>query len=166
MTAHVNDEHYQGSTLKPCPFCGCKLVHDHGDRVRCGGCHASTYGCDRHTAAYRWNIRAPQPLANTERLDRAYSERNALVIAFAKAAVALGWKAGRGFDSDPSKAWDDDWRHVVYVELPDGRQASWHMSPAEVPLLDGLPTYEGGWDGTFLARDPLWCQFDALVRVG
>lgn len=148
--------------LRPCPFCGAKYIHDLVERVQCGGCHASAFACDRHTAAYRWNNRSPEPAVLTDRLDRAYSERNSLVIAFVKAAVALGWNAGRGFDSDPAKQWDDDWRHVVYVELPDGRQVSWHISPAEVPFLDGLPEFKGQWDGTFVARDPLWCEF----RIG
>src|SRR3546814_10287693 len=49
--------------------------------------------------------------------------------------------------------------HVLYVDLPDGRQVSWHMSPSEVPLLEGIPNYQGTWNGTFLAREPGWCQF-------
>ncbi len=96
-----------------------------------------------------------------DRLDRAYAERNALAIAFAKAALAAGWRAGRGYDDDQSKDWAPQWRHVVYVDLPDGRQVSWHMAPAEVELLDRLPQYAGEWNGEFTARDPSWCRFDA-----
>lgn len=95
-----------------------------------------------------------------ERLSRAYSERNALAIAFARAAIAAGWPAGRGFDADASKDWDDDWRHVIYADLPNGAQVSWHVSPDEIAMIDGLPEYGGKWDGTFVARDPSWCQFD------
>jgi len=96
-----------------------------------------------------------------DRLDRAYAERNALAIAFAKAALAAGWRAGRGYDDDQSKDWAPQWRHVVYVDLPDGRQVSWHMAPTEVELLDRLPQYAGEWNGEFTARDPSWCRFDA-----
>lgn len=104
-----------------------------------------------------------QPVAAQlgDRLDRAYAERNALAIAFAKAALAAGWRAGRGYDDDQSKDWAPEWRHVVYVDLPDGRQVSWHMAPAEVELLDRLPQYAGEWNGEFTARDPFWCRFDA-----
>lgn len=90
------------------------------------------------------------------RLTRAYAERNALAVAFAKAALAAGWKAGRGFDDDPKKDRTPKWRHVLYVDLPTGEQVSWHMSPTEVHLLDGLPEYSGRWDGTFIARNPDW----------
>src|SRR3546814_5309162 len=69
-----------------------------------------------------------------------------LAIALVRAALAAGWNAGRGFDADTSKDWDDAWRHVLYVDLPDGRQVSWHMSPSEVPLLEGIPNYQGTWN--------------------
>ncbi len=85
-----------------------------------------------------------------------YSQRNELAIAFAKMAILAGFNAGRGFDSDESKQWDDEWRHVVYVDLPDGRQVSWHVSPDCVPLLEGLPQYDGKWDGSFVAREFGW----------
>lgn len=88
-----------------------------------------------------------------------YTQRNALVVAFCKMAAARGWPAGRGVDNDPTKDWDDDWRHVVYVDLPSGEQVSWHMAPSEVHLLDGLPEYQGVWDGTFVARDPNWVKW-------
>jgi len=86
------------------------------------------------------------------RVDRAYSERNYSVIMAARMALALGLKAGRGIDGN--EEWDMEWRHVVYIQFPDGAQASWHISPAEVPLLDGLPEFDGEWDGTFLSRSP------------
>lgn len=89
-----------------------------------------------------------------DRLNRAYSERAALSGAFAKTALQLGWKVGRGIDT---KEPDAAWRHVLYVELPDGRQVSWHFAPSDFHLLEGLPTYEGEWDGNFTGRDPSWC---------
>lgn len=100
------------------------------------------------------------------RLDRAYAERNALAVAFAKAALAAGWTAGRGYDADPTKDWTPEWRHVIYVDLPDGRQVSWHLAPAQVPLLEGLPEYPGRWNGTFVARDPDWALLLPVLAGG
>jgi len=93
------------------------------------------------------------------RLNNAYSQRNALAIAFAKAALAAGWKAGRGYDNNPEKGWDPEWLHVVYVDLPNGQQVSWHMGPDDVKFLDQLPQYDGEWDGTAIGRDTSWCEF-------
>ncbi|UZZ64553.1 hypothetical protein [Curvibacter phage PCA1] len=87
-----------------------------------------------------------------------YTQRNELAVAFAKAALAAGWLAGRGFDDDKTKDWGDEWRHVVYVALPDGQQVSWHIAPTELHLLDGLPQFTRGWDGTYLGRTPGWSK--------
>ena len=88
-------------------------------------------------------------------LDKVYTQRNELAVAFAKAALAAGWPAGRGFD--PVEA-TDGWGHVVYVDLPDGSQVSWHIAPSEVHLLGGLPEYPGRWDGKFTGHTPGWSQ--------
>lgn len=97
--------------------------------------------------------------------DSVYTQRNALAIGFAKAAIAAGWNAGRGYDDCPEKGWDEGWRHVVYVDLPDGRQVSWHVGPDVVHLLDGLPQYNGKWDGTSHGKDPSWCDFPCKPGV-
>lgn len=85
-----------------------------------------------------------------------YAQRNELAVAFCKAAIAAGWRAGRGFDDDKSKDWEPEWRHVVYVALPEGQQVSWHIAPTELHLLEGIPEFDGKWDGTFLGRTPGW----------
>lgn len=90
-------------------------------------------------------------------MDSIYSDRNRLAIAFVRMAVELGWNAGRGLDT--GKEWEPEWCHVLYVDLPDGRQVSWHMSPDEIPLLEGIPQYTGKWDGTFVGRSKDWCTF-------
>ena len=89
-----------------------------------------------------------------EQLDNVYSERNELAVAFAKAALAAGWKAGKGADPNATP----DWGNVVYVDLPSGYQVSWHIAPRDVALLNDLPVYEGEWDGTFLGRVPGWTK--------
>lgn len=87
-------------------------------------------------------------------LDEVYAQRNELAVAFAKAALAAGWRAGRGLD--PKGA--DGWGHVVYVDLPDGAQVSWHIAPSEAYLLDEMPEYSGKWDGKFTGRKAGWSK--------
>lgn len=93
------------------------------------------------------------------KLDQIYSERNACAIAAAKFAVAAGLNAGRGFDPRSDAAFDGGWGHVVYIDLPGGKQVSYHIHPDQVHLLEGLPEYVKKWDGTYLGRDPEWAGF-------
>lgn len=90
------------------------------------------------------------------RVDYAYAQRNALAVAFVKMALLQGWPAGRGIDGKVEN--DMEWRHVVYVDLPNGSQVSWHMSPDCVYLLDGLPCYRGEWNGEFTATSVDWIK--------
>lgn len=91
-----------------------------------------------------------------DKLNNAYSQRNALAVAFVKMALLLGWPAGRGIDGREEN--DMEWRHVVYVDLPNGDQVSWHMSPDDVNLLDGLPCYRGEWNGQWTAKAVDWVK--------
>jgi hypothetical protein len=86
-----------------------------------------------------------------------YSERNRLAAAFARMALAAGFKAGKGGDSDETK-WP-----VVYVETPKG-QVSWHIASHDADILKGLPDYEGRWDGTWRARYADWCRWPRKAR--
>lgn len=84
--------------------------------------------------------------AENERLraqkDGAYSERNKLVVAISKL-----FPASLERHPDEDKEWEDDWRWVVYIDLPAG-QASWHLHDSEVPQFDHLPRKMGrAWDG-------------------
>lgn len=85
-----------------------------------------------------------------QRLNRAYSERAIASVLFAKMALCLGYAAGVG--KDDNHDWDDCWRVVLYVDLPEG-QISWHIAPNDQHLLAGLPEYKGKWDGKFTSRD-------------
>lgn len=89
-----------------------------------------------------------------DQINELYRQRNNLAIAFCKAALAAGRKAGRGIDT--SKDDGDPWENVVYVVLPGDTQVSWHTAPSEVHLLDGIPEFEGNWDGAFTARNKNW----------
>ncbi len=88
-------------------------------------------------------------------LDAVYSQRNELVVALAKLTIATGGMAGRGIDSNEE---NPEWAHVVYIDLPDGTQVSWHMAPEDIHLLDGLPPYPCEWDGSFVGRTKGWTK--------
>lgn len=90
------------------------------------------------------------------RVNAVYLQRNELAVAFVKLTLLAGGVAGRGRDDKLET--DADWSHVVYANLPNGRQVSWHMSPDALPLLEGLPQYAGVWDGSFIARGTGWSR--------
>ncbi len=72
----------------------------------------------------------------------AYAERNKLVAALSKLFPS---SLERHPESDT--AWEDDWRWIVFVDLPTG-QASWHIHDSELAMFDHLPRNEGRvWDG-------------------
>lgn len=77
-------------------------------------------------------------------LDPVYNERNRCVAAIAAMAIAHGWNAGLGLHE--GETCDDEWRTVVFVDLPTG-QVSWHIHTRELPLFRKLPPYKGVWDG-------------------
>lgn len=74
----------------------------------------------------------------------AYQERDRLVAAFAHLAWRHGVHVGVG--EHEGEDWEDDWRTVIYLDLPAG-QVSWHVHESERLWFDGLPPYDGGWDG-------------------
>lgn len=84
--------------------------------------------------------------------DTIYTQRAALAVALARMILMGGGRAG----TKPAMG-DDEWP-VLYIELPDGSQLSYHFSHIDAHLLDGLPHYSGSWDGTFLGRGSDWLQ--------
>ena len=76
----------------------------------------------------------------------AYFERNQCVTALCKLALQLGLKAGRAVHPKEDTEWDEDWRHMLFIDLPTG-QVSWHIHDTEAWLFDDLPWYDGEWDG-------------------
>ncbi|MCP1118890.1 hypothetical protein [Robbsia andropogonis] len=121
-----------------------------------GGPRVSTSRKNWHRIGTIIQAALPALAQSEEKLNRTYSERNELAIAFVKAAIAAGWNAGKGKDNNED--YDDQWRNVVYVDLPDGRQVSWHIAPSELNLLEGLPDYNRSWDGTMLGRSVGWSK--------
>lgn len=76
--------------------------------------------------------------------DLAYSERDKMLALFCRLAIASGITAGLG--KHIGGEWDDDWRNIVFIDLPSG-QISFHIHDSELPLFDSLPEYAGEWDG-------------------
>jgi len=77
-----------------------------------------------------------------EQKDGAYKERDALVCALSK--VFRSWLS-RHPSTDTT--WDDDWRWIVFVQLPTG-QATWHIHDSELPMFEHLQVVKGNvWDG-------------------
>lgn len=78
--------------------------------------------------------------------DIAYAERNKCVALIARMALAMGLRVGTKQHAVEDAAWEDDWRTIVFIDLPTG-QISWHFHDSEKELLKGLPEYPGTWDG-------------------
>lgn len=91
-------------------------------------------------------------------LNQTYNERNTLMIALARTMLLLGHKAGYGIDlAKAALGWGEDWSTVVYIDLPDGCQLSYHMNNGTAAAARTLPLYPGKWDGTWLGREaPDW----------
>jgi hypothetical protein len=92
--------------------------------------------------------------------DDAYSQRNRLVAMIARMAASVGgdWRAGVG--RHVGEAWDDDWRTVVFIDLPSG-QISFHFHDSEKDLLRGLPAYPGEWDGH--SDEEKWARIEVTL---
>lgn len=80
----------------------------------------------------------------TKQKDGAYAERNKLVALFARFALDIGWQCGVG--RHVGEDWEDDWRHIVFIDTPVG-QVSWHIHDSEAPIFYFLPGYTKPWDG-------------------
>lgn len=50
--------------------------------------------------------------------DAVYSERNRCVALLARMAIALGCRAGIGQHDPDDTFWDDEWRNIVFIDLP------------------------------------------------
>lgn len=71
--------------------------------------------------------------------DQAYLERNHVV-----AALARLYPSGIAKTNIPG--WSEDWHGCVYIDLPSG-QISYHYHDSQAHLFEGLPPYQGEWDG-------------------
>ena len=81
-----------------------------------------------------------------DRKDNAYAERDKCIALIARMAIALGLEVGLGRHKESDTNWEDDWRNIVFVNLPSG-QVSWHIHDSELPMFEFLLVYKGQWDG-------------------
>lgn len=73
---------------------------------------------------------------------KVYAERNALVCALSKLFPSTLER-----HSDEDLDWENDWRWIVFIELPTG-QATWHIHDSELHLFSHLERETGKvWDG-------------------
>jgi len=76
-------------------------------------------------------------------LDDAYYDRNQAVMALAKLALELGYRAGLRIDPE-----EPDWP-VLMIDLPTG-QVGYHLPKNEI--IGQWPEYKKEWDGHSLAE--------------
>ena len=82
--------------------------------------------------------------------DRAYWERNQLVVALSKRFPA--WLS-RHQEEDTD--WEDDWRWIVFIliptkepdNIPHLRQLSWHIHDTHLQYFSHLSIHPNTWDG-------------------
>lgn len=84
--------------------------------------------------------------------DGAYTERNQVVAALAKAFPS-------GVARTTIEGWDPEWHGCVFIDLPTG-QASWHFHDSHASLFADLPTYAKPWDGHSTPE-----KYDRLARM-
>lgn len=74
-----------------------------------------------------------------DRKNEAYLERNRLVSLLARLYPS-------GLRRTDIEGWDSEWHGCVMIDSPVG-QLSWHYHDSQAHLFEGLPQYEGDWDG-------------------
>jgi hypothetical protein len=76
--------------------------------------------------------------------DRAYRERNQVVVLLCKMALALGYLVWR--QRTDIEGWEAVWHNCVYIGLPNG-QVSWHYHDREMEDFAFVPELEIPYDG-------------------
>jgi hypothetical protein len=89
----------------------------------------------------------------SDELNAAYTERNAVVLAFARCAVMLGWRVGVLHDES-----EPDWP-VLVIDTHAG-QVTWHLKADELRAGEFDP-YPGEWDGHDTPE-----KYARLARIG
>lgn len=74
--------------------------------------------------------------------DGAYAERNKLVCLLSKIFPA----SIEDHLMLEGQEWDEDWRKVIFIELPTG-QCTWHIHKSEEPMFSHLFPAGRKWDG-------------------
>jgi hypothetical protein len=136
--------------MKECEALRNKLWHyEHGTSAMCANAAIG--------AAEEWQKEVELLRAENARLkndkDGAYLERNKLVALLAKLCPS-------GIKRTAIDGWSDDWHGCVFIDFPWG-QASWHYHDSQAHLFEGLPPYQGEWDGH--TTDEKYAAIDAAL---
>ena len=91
----------------------------------------------------------------TAKKDAAYDERMHLVAALARMFPS-------GIRDTDTPGWAPSWKGCVYIDLPTG-QISYHYHTRHAALFEGLPAYQGEWDGH--AKDDVHERLGRLWQV-
>lgn len=91
--------------------------------------------------------------------DGAYLERNKLV-----AILCRLFPSSIERHPDEDTEWEDDWRWVVYIDLPTG-QCSWHLHDSQLSMFDHVERLGGReWDGH--TTEQKYDRCDAFNDIG
>lgn len=82
----------------------------------------------------------------SETMDEVYHERDQVIALAAFLAQKAGVQVWMGEHERDDPAWEAEWRHIVYIQLPTG-QVSWHIHDSELPLFRFIPSSTTPWDG-------------------
>lgn len=86
-------------------------------------------------------------------LNGVYAERNALVAALSKIFPS-------SLERHVGEEWEDDWRWVVFVNLPTG-QCTWHIHDTHLSMFHHLQRETGVvWDGHSTTE-----KYDRIYRL-
>lgn len=114
------------------------------DEMKYAGVSGVAYLVDRYPEIKDYiaeivaEVRAERDIIRAEK-DVAYIERNKVVAALARLFPA-------GLKRTDIPGWNKEWHGCVYIDLPTG-QVSWHYHDSQAHLFEGLPAYDGEWDG-------------------
>ncbi len=76
--------------------------------------------------------------------DAVYKECDLCIALLVQYAQWFGHRIG--IKEHVGDDWDDEWRNVVFIDLPTG-QVSWHLHKDELVNFPGVEPYPGEWDG-------------------
>jgi len=93
--------------------------------------------------------------------NKAYAERNMCIALIARLAEMLGYNVG--MKRHEGEDWEDDWRHVIFIDLPTG-QLSWHLHDSEMENFPGIVPYLKEWDGH--TTEEKYQRIAAFIHLG
>jgi len=96
-----------------------------------------------------------------EMRNKVYTERNLCVALIASYAQWFGHKVG--IKEHMGDDWEDDWRNVLFIDLPTG-QVSWHLHKDELVNFPDIGPYAGEYDGH--TTEEKYKRIQAFIHLG